>query len=124
MRRSEGMMRRHPLLGSLVPLEHWEVCDPEKTKILSGVAGLFENAVTVGVLLRQCKAQQAGGSVDGELLRRDFAMRGHGGLRARLRGAGDEDDEIAFHRTGFLGGRGSIIKKIVGDAFEIFENLC
>src|SRR5437016_5612035 len=53
------MVRRVPALLSVVPLEHGEVSDPEKTEIMVSVAGLLERFVSGGVFLRQIRTQVA-----------------------------------------------------------------
>ena len=60
VRRGEGMVRSVPTLVAFVPLEHGEIVHPHKAEVFRGVAGLFENAVAVGVFLGEGQAQQSG----------------------------------------------------------------
>ena len=89
------MVRGHPPLLALVPLEHWKIRDPEETVILRRISGFPEDAVAIGVLLSQGKPQQPGGSINRQLGGGDFAVRGHGGLRASLRRPSHEHDQVA-----------------------------
>ncbi len=50
------MMGSHPAPFAFVPLEHGEVGDPDETKIFLWVAGFLEQAMFVGIFLRQGKA--------------------------------------------------------------------
>src|ERR1700723_531633 len=101
VRRRKRMMRGHPTLLAFVPLEHRKIRDPQESKVLRRIAGLFENAVTLGVLLRQCQAQQASRSINRQFLRCDFTMRRKRRLFAGLRRSSENDDQSPASTVAF-----------------------
>ena len=57
--RCEGMVRRSPALLDIVPLEHREIGDPEKSKIFRRVACLLKRFVAHRIFLGQIEPQES-----------------------------------------------------------------
>src|SRR5215831_20662025 len=100
VRRRERMVRRHPLLLALVPLEHGKVRDPEEAVVLRRIARLLEDSVPVGILLRQRQPQQSRRCIDRQLRWCNFAVRRQRGLRPSLRRASDQNNQVTFFHRG------------------------
>ena len=63
------MMRSDPAFVGLIVFKHRKIRDPEETEIAALKQAMFRR-----ILLSQGDAQQSSRGVDGELMRRDFAL--------------------------------------------------
>src|SRR5579864_2274801 len=113
------MMRRRPALTFLVPLEHWKIRHPEKTKIARGKATMGRR-----IFLCECDPQRASGRVHRAIMLLDLGL--HATLRlvcGRAHAAGDNDEQIVRLGPASLAYLSHRVRKRLIQALDVFENL-
>ena len=110
-------MRRRPAFAFFIPLEHGEICDPQKAEFATGKRAMFGR-----ILLSQRDPQQTRRVVDRMIVLLDFRL--HASLRfvlSWLSASGNNDDQIAGLAANLFHNFSRGIRKILFQPFEVFE---